>query len=117
MICCCALAGTAACKNCNRRAEFEYPQYIIDYSKTNPLILQDNSSKIAALEHAIKILNDKIDMLLKTQELSNKNSVGVSSDDFPEKPYEGQYWTVGDKIFRYLDDIWAYIGDVKEYDR
>ena len=127
MICCCALAGTTACKNCNRRAEFEYPQYVIDYSKTNPLILQNDSSKIAALEHAVEILNEKIEILeskssdeyslAKEAQTEVKFSVledaveilndkidkllakfdveieeYVSSDSFPEKPYEGQYW-------------------------
>lgn len=141
MICCCALAGTAACKNCNRRAEFEYPQYVIDYSKTNPFILQQDSNKITALEHAIEILNDKIEILEsnsdkysiakeaqieikfsvledvmkilndKIDKLSAKLEVDVeeyvSSDSFPEKPYEGQYWEVGKKLFRYLDDVWV----------
>lgn len=108
MICCCSLAGTTACRTCARRSEFYYPQYVIEYSKTNPLILQDDSSKIAALEHAVEILNEKIDELLKLQESSRMNSTGklinesakvevegygtcVSSDDFPNKPYEGQY--------------------------
>ena len=61
MICCCALAGTAACKNCNRRAEFEYPQYVIDYSKTNPTYLYENSMRIVALEHALRILTDRLE--------------------------------------------------------
>ena len=110
MICCCSLAGTTACKNCNRRYEYYYPEYVIDYSKTNPLILQDNSSKIAALEHAVERLNEKIDKLLE-------HDTPVSSSAFPEKPFEGQYWTVGDKIFRYLTDTWVCIGDLKDYDR
>lgn len=64
MICCCSLAGTSACKNCNRRYEFYYPQYVIDYAKTNPKYLQKDSIRISALEHAIERLNEKIDKLL-----------------------------------------------------
>lgn len=63
MICCCALAGTAACKNCNRRAEFEYPQYIIDYAKTNPIYLYENNMRIAELEHAVQILAEHLEKL------------------------------------------------------
>lgn len=64
MVCWCSLAGTTACKNCSRIYEFHYPEYVIDYSITNPIILQDNNSRIVALEHAIERLNEKIDKLL-----------------------------------------------------
>lgn len=68
MICCCSLAGTTACNNCNRRYEYYYPEYVIDYSKNNPFILQEDSNRISALEHAIQILNDKVDKLLGEKE-------------------------------------------------
>lgn len=64
MICCCTLAGTSACKNCSNRHEYYYPQYVIDYAKTNPIYLQKDSIRISALEHAIERLNEKIDKLL-----------------------------------------------------
>lgn len=51
--------------------------------------------RITELEHAIEILNDKIDKLSQYDPSEN----AVSSSDFPEKPIEGQYWTVGDNIF------------------
>ena len=77
MICCCSLAGTTACNNCNRRADFEYPQYVIDYSKTNPFYLYKDSMRIAALENAVERLNEKIDKLLE-------HDTPVSSSNFPE---------------------------------
>ena len=76
MICCCSLAGTSACNNCLRKKEYEYPQYVIDYAKTDPWYLQKDSVRIAALEHAIERLNEKIDKLLEQKSPSLNTGTG-----------------------------------------
>lgn len=76
MICCCALAGTSACRNCNRRAEYYYPQHYIDYEqKQINFIVGD--SRIAELENAIKRLNERIDEILEQKMKVNKTDVDV----------------------------------------
>ena len=61
MICCCALAGTTACKNCNRRAEFEYTQkYLEDRNYTI-----GTEERVMGLLNAIKRLNERVDEILE----------------------------------------------------
>lgn len=69
MICCCALAGTRACENCNRKAEYE-GEYVFKPNTINipntPYVVVDNSDifkekRLQEIENAIKRLNGRID--------------------------------------------------------
>ena len=67
MICCCALAGTRACENCNRKAEyvFEPPTVVaVPYTYTVDL----GEKRLQEIENAIKRLNERIDEILGEEE-------------------------------------------------
>lgn len=68
MSCCCALAGTSACENCNRYKEYGFtwnePKIVsIPYT-----VVDDGSERrLQEIENAIKRLNERIDEVLEEQ--------------------------------------------------
>ena len=67
MICCCALAGTKACENCNRKAEYvPEPLTVVDipYSR----VVGTQETRLQEIENAIKRLNERIDEILGENE-------------------------------------------------
>lgn len=61
MICCCSLAGTRACENCGRRAEYVHRPYIISIPYTS---VDTREKRLQEIENAIKRLNERIDEIL-----------------------------------------------------
>ena len=99
MICCCALAGTAACKNCNRMAEFEYPpNYLKDRS-----YITGTGERVMELLNAVKILNERIDNLEERWD----SWTNPLPKNFPKNPYEGQTWIKDGNEYVYKDDVWV----------
>lgn len=65
MICCCALAGTRACANCNFKAEYEYRPYTISIPYTP---VDTGEKRLQEIENAIRRLNERIDEILGEEE-------------------------------------------------
>lgn len=61
MICCCALAGTRACENCNRYSEYIFKPDMIAIPYT-PVDMGEK--RLQEIENAIKRLNERIDEIL-----------------------------------------------------
>ena len=67
MICCCALAGTRACENCNR-----YKEYIFNPNYTYTVNMEEK--RLQEIENAIKRLNERIDEILGEEENESNNN-------------------------------------------
>lgn len=61
MVCCCALAGTRACENCNRKAEYVFKPYTVAVPYT-PVDMGEK--RLQKIENAIERLNERIDEIL-----------------------------------------------------
>lgn len=64
MVCCCALAGTRACENCNRKADYVFaPVVAVPYTPVDM-----GEKRLQEIENAIKRLNERIDEILEDSE-------------------------------------------------
>ena len=68
MICCCALAGTRACENCLRKAEYEYRPNVIAIPYTP---VDTGEKRFQEIENAIKRLNERIDEIIEKGGIKN----------------------------------------------
>jgi hypothetical protein len=62
MMCCCALAGTKACENCNNRPAYMFKPNVVSVPYTPPVDMEEK--RFQEIENAIKRLNERIDELL-----------------------------------------------------
>ena len=63
MICCCSLAGSSACKNCNR-----YQEYFKEQNMHVTVGAEAIYEQFIRLENSVKRLNERIDEILGGKE-------------------------------------------------